>query len=112
MNIPQLVFRPTHSLYRTSRSGLYLCRASTPPGGGVDFMQLRWPSQTQTFDSISWWSFRLSHIFVSCANVGETSLPLRSSHHVSTQRISQRSRVEITQVHKTVAVTSSTLYPL
>jgi len=38
MNIRQLLFRPTRSLYRTSRSGLYLCGASTPPGGGVHGM--------------------------------------------------------------------------
>lgn len=38
MNVRQLLFRPTPSLYRTSRSGLYLCGASTPPGGGVHGM--------------------------------------------------------------------------
>jgi phytoene dehydrogenase-like protein len=38
MNVGQLIFRPTRSLYRTSRSGLYLCGASTPPGGGVHGM--------------------------------------------------------------------------
>jgi phytoene dehydrogenase-like protein len=38
MNVRQLLFRPTCSLYRTSRSGLYLCGASTPPGGGVHGM--------------------------------------------------------------------------
>jgi phytoene dehydrogenase-like protein len=34
----QLLFRPTPSLYRTPRKGLYLCGASTPPGGGVHGM--------------------------------------------------------------------------
>ena len=38
MNVGRLIFRPTRSLYRTSRSGLYLCGASTPPGGGVHGM--------------------------------------------------------------------------
>ena len=38
MNIPQLLFRPTASLYRTPVNGLYLCGASTPPGGGVHGM--------------------------------------------------------------------------
>jgi phytoene dehydrogenase-like protein len=38
MNVRQLLFRPARSLYRTSRSGLYLCGASTPPGGGVHGM--------------------------------------------------------------------------
>jgi phytoene dehydrogenase-like protein len=38
MTLKQLVFRPTASLYRTPRKGLYLCSASTPPGGGVHGM--------------------------------------------------------------------------
>ena len=38
MNPAQLLFRPTPSLYQTSRKELYLCSASTPPGGGVHGM--------------------------------------------------------------------------
>ncbi len=38
MTIGQLVFRPTSSQYRTPKKGLYLCSASTPPGGGVHGM--------------------------------------------------------------------------
>jgi phytoene dehydrogenase-like protein len=38
MDIRQLLFRPTASLYRTPRPNLYLCGASTPPGGGVHGM--------------------------------------------------------------------------
>jgi phytoene dehydrogenase-like protein len=34
----QLFARPTSQLYRTSSAGLYLCSASTPPGGGVHGM--------------------------------------------------------------------------
>ena len=34
----QLLFRPTASLYRTPVPGLFLCGASTPPGGGVHGM--------------------------------------------------------------------------
>ncbi|MGH9405193.1 MAG: phytoene desaturase family protein [Terriglobia bacterium] len=37
-NLSQLVARPTLQLYRTSGKGLYLCSASTPPGGGVHGM--------------------------------------------------------------------------
>ena len=38
MDLGQLLFRPTPSLYRTPLKGLYLCGASTPPGGGVHGM--------------------------------------------------------------------------
>jgi phytoene dehydrogenase-like protein len=38
MTLRQLIFRPTPTLYRTPRQGLYLCSASTPPGGGVHGM--------------------------------------------------------------------------
>jgi phytoene dehydrogenase-like protein len=38
MNLAQLLFRPTASLYRTPLNGLFLCGASTPPGGGVHGM--------------------------------------------------------------------------
>jgi phytoene dehydrogenase-like protein len=38
MDLRQLLFRPTPSLYCTPRSNLYLCGASTPPGGGVHGM--------------------------------------------------------------------------
>jgi phytoene dehydrogenase-like protein len=37
-NLTQLFFRPTLRLYATSQKGLYLCSASTPPGGGVHGM--------------------------------------------------------------------------
>ncbi len=37
-NIRQLLFRPTRMLYRTPLPGVYLCSASTPPGGGVHGM--------------------------------------------------------------------------
>jgi phytoene dehydrogenase-like protein len=38
MNIRQLLLRPTALLHRTPKRGLYLCGASTPPGGGVHGM--------------------------------------------------------------------------
>ena len=37
-DLPQLFARPTWRLYSTSKRGLYLCSASTPPGGGVHGM--------------------------------------------------------------------------
>jgi phytoene dehydrogenase-like protein len=37
-NLAQLFARPTRRLYRTSSPQLYLCSASTPPGGGVHGM--------------------------------------------------------------------------
>jgi len=38
MTLTQLLARPTLRQYRTSNSSLYLCSASTPPGGGVHGM--------------------------------------------------------------------------
>ncbi len=38
MGLQQMLFRPTRSLYRTPVKGLYMCGASTPPGGGVHGM--------------------------------------------------------------------------
>jgi phytoene dehydrogenase-like protein len=37
-DLQQLFFRPTAKMYRTSLRGLYICSASTPPGGGVHGM--------------------------------------------------------------------------
>jgi phytoene dehydrogenase-like protein len=38
MTLGQMVARPTLSFYRAGAKGLYLCSASTPPGGGVHGM--------------------------------------------------------------------------
>ncbi len=37
-DLSQMFLRPTRRLYRTPLKGLYLCSASTPPGGGVHGM--------------------------------------------------------------------------
>jgi phytoene dehydrogenase-like protein len=37
-DLKQLLLRPTGSLYRTPRRGLFLCSSSTPPGAGVHGM--------------------------------------------------------------------------
>lgn len=37
-DLSQLFLRPTRRLYRTSAKGIYICSASTPPGGGVHGM--------------------------------------------------------------------------
>jgi len=37
-SLSQLFWRPTSSLYRIPLSGMFLCSASTPPGGGVHGM--------------------------------------------------------------------------
>lgn len=37
-NFRQVILRPTYKLYATSAKGIYLCSASTPPGGGVHGM--------------------------------------------------------------------------
>jgi phytoene dehydrogenase-like protein len=38
MTLRQTLFRPTRMLYRTPLKGVYLCSASTPPGGSVHGM--------------------------------------------------------------------------
>ena len=38
MNLRQLLFRPTRHHYRTSAPDIYICSASTPPGGSVHGM--------------------------------------------------------------------------
>jgi phytoene dehydrogenase-like protein len=38
LELRQVVWRPTPSLYRTPRRGVFLCSSSTPPGGAVHGM--------------------------------------------------------------------------
>jgi phytoene dehydrogenase-like protein len=38
VNLSQLFLRPTRTTYRTPLAGVYMCAASTPPGGGVHGM--------------------------------------------------------------------------
>jgi len=38
MTVRQMIFRPTRSLYSTGMPKVFLCSASTPPGGGVHGM--------------------------------------------------------------------------
>jgi len=38
MDLPQSLFRPTWRQYATSARDIYICSASTPPGGGVHGM--------------------------------------------------------------------------
>jgi phytoene dehydrogenase-like protein len=38
VDLPQLLLRPSREMYRTPAAGVYLCSASTPPGGGVHGM--------------------------------------------------------------------------
>jgi phytoene dehydrogenase-like protein len=38
MDIRQFLFRPTSRHYATSARNIYICSASTPPGGGVHGM--------------------------------------------------------------------------
>lgn len=45
-DLPQLFLRPTWRLYRTSAKRIYLCSASTPPGGGVHGMCGYYAAQT------------------------------------------------------------------
>ena len=51
-NLRQVLFRPVPrwNTYRTPLHGVYLCSASTPPGGGVHGMCGMWAARTALAD--------------------------------------------------------------
>jgi phytoene dehydrogenase-like protein len=44
-SVSQLFLRPNRRLYKTPIRGVYLCSASTPPGGGVHGMCGYWAAK-------------------------------------------------------------------
>ena len=48
--LDQLLFRPTWRRYRTPAKNIYICSASTPPGGGVHGMCGHLAAQTALRD--------------------------------------------------------------
>jgi phytoene dehydrogenase-like protein len=50
VELDQLLFRPTRRNYRTPAKAVYLCSASTPPGGGVHGMCGYWAAQAALRD--------------------------------------------------------------
>jgi len=50
MDLGQLFTRPTIRAYRTPLDGVYLCSASTPPGGGVHGMCGYWAARAALSD--------------------------------------------------------------
>ena len=52
-SLRQIFLRPTRHTYRTPLKGLYLCSASTPPGGGVHGLCGYYAAQTALKDLTS-----------------------------------------------------------